>query len=123
MLRMISNNTSDYVATDLIQNLWCLHHEKYGHLFPNEPHHCKEPCKFDHQNPPIQFGRRDHIYTQPRENQNVKLMLNSYVNLELLNEHSQVVQRRNSLGASNRGRPLLNNSSHEYSTMQRTEIS
>jgi len=28
MIRMISNNASDYVATDLLHNLWCLHDEK-----------------------------------------------------------------------------------------------
>ena len=28
MIRMISNNTSDYVATDLIHHLWCQHAEK-----------------------------------------------------------------------------------------------
>ena len=48
MIRMIANNTSDYVATDLIHNLWCQHHEKYGFLFPDEPHHSKMPCMFVH---------------------------------------------------------------------------
>lgn len=48
MIRMIANNTSDYVATDLIQHLWCQHHEKYGALFPDEPHQSKMPCVFVH---------------------------------------------------------------------------
>lgn len=48
MIRMIANNTSDYVATDLIQQLWCQHHEKYGALFPDEPHQSKMPCVFEH---------------------------------------------------------------------------
>ena len=49
MIRMIANNTSDYVATDLIHQLWCQHHEKYGALFPDEPHHSKTPCVFEHE--------------------------------------------------------------------------
>ena len=48
MIRMIGNNTSDYVATDLIRNLWCQHDEKYGHLFPDEPHNGRKPCTFEH---------------------------------------------------------------------------
>ena len=48
MIRMIANNTSDYVATDLIHHLWCQHHEKYGHKFENEPHQSMLPCLFDH---------------------------------------------------------------------------
>ena len=48
MIRMIGNNTSDYVATDLIHQLWCQHDEKYGHLFPDEPHQSKRPCTFIH---------------------------------------------------------------------------
>lgn len=53
MIRMISNNTSDYVATDLIHHLWCQHDEKYGHLFMtngiNEPHNSNRPCLFEHR--------------------------------------------------------------------------
>ncbi len=48
MLRMIANNTSDYVATDLIHHLWCQHDEKYGYLFLDEPHQSKTPCLFKH---------------------------------------------------------------------------
>ena len=48
MIRMIGNNTSDYVATDLIHQLWCQHDEKYGHLFPDEPHNSKRSCLFNH---------------------------------------------------------------------------
>ena len=49
MIRMIANNTSDYVATDLIHNLWCQHDEKYGFLFPDEPHAMeKKACIFNH---------------------------------------------------------------------------
>lgn len=49
MIRMIANNTSDYVATDLIHQLWCQHDEKYGFLFPNEPHaNSKRACLFNH---------------------------------------------------------------------------
>jgi hypothetical protein len=49
MIRMISNNTSDYVATDLIHCMWCQHAERYDYLFPNEPHHLtNEPCPFNH---------------------------------------------------------------------------
>lgn len=52
MLRLIANNASDYVATDLIHQLWCQHHEKYGHQFPEEPHKSSHfnPCTFVHQN-------------------------------------------------------------------------
>lgn len=35
---MIGENTGDYVATDLIHKLWCQHNEKYGAMFPQEPH-------------------------------------------------------------------------------------
>jgi len=46
---MIGNNTSDYVATDLIHQLWCQHDDKYGHLFPDEPHESTRiPCSFRH---------------------------------------------------------------------------
>jgi hypothetical protein len=49
MIRMIANNTSDYVATDLIHNLWCQHDEKYGCLFTEEgPHQSKTKCLFEH---------------------------------------------------------------------------
>lgn len=49
MIRMIGNNTSDYVATDLIQQLWCMHAESYDSLFSNEPHNYADiPCKFEH---------------------------------------------------------------------------
>jgi hypothetical protein len=48
MIRMIANNTSDYVATDLIQQLWCQHHEKYGSHFLDEPHQSKTKCTFEH---------------------------------------------------------------------------
>ncbi len=48
MLRMIANNTSDYVATDLVHQLWCQHHEKYGFLFLDEPHQSKTACSFKH---------------------------------------------------------------------------
>ena len=34
MIRMIANNTSDYVATDLIHHLWCQHADNYDKLFP-----------------------------------------------------------------------------------------
>ena len=49
MIRMIGNNTSDYVATDLIQQLWCQHAESYDSMFPGEPHAYPDiPCKFEH---------------------------------------------------------------------------
>ncbi len=49
MIRMIANNTSDYVATDLIHNLWCQHAENYDQLFPNDPHNIADiPCMFQH---------------------------------------------------------------------------
>ena len=50
MIRMIANNTSDYVATDVIHNLWCQHAEKYDRLFPDEPHTTDEDtvCTFEH---------------------------------------------------------------------------
>ena len=117
MLRMIANNTSDYVATDLIQNLWCLHHEKYGYLFPDEPHHCKQPCQFDHVNPPVHFARRDHIYSRIEpEDRSIELVLNSYTNLELLSDQNQVEELQLKL------RNRSNQSGHEYSIFERTEI-
>ena len=48
MIRMIANNTSDYVATDLIHQLWCQHDEKYGDQFFNEPHQSTVKCTFEH---------------------------------------------------------------------------
>ena len=50
---MIAENTNDYVATDVIHNLWCQHAEKYDENFPkNEPHFTKgKPCVFKHKNP------------------------------------------------------------------------
>lgn len=49
---MIAVNTSDYVATDVIHNLWCQHAEKYDIYFPkNEPHFTEgKPCVFKHRN-------------------------------------------------------------------------
>jgi hypothetical protein len=53
MIRMIANNTSDYVATDLIHNLWCKHAENYDQLFPNDPHNLPDvPCVFEHRKKP-----------------------------------------------------------------------
>ncbi len=49
IVRMIGNNTSDYVATDLIHQLWCQHDDHYGHMFPNEPHQSCNTCKFKHK--------------------------------------------------------------------------
>ena len=49
---------SDYVATDLIHQLWCQHHEKYGYKFPNEPHKSNKECTFKHKinkNIPINY--------------------------------------------------------------------
>ena len=36
------------MATDLIHNLWCMHDEKYGANFPDEPHRSKKNCLFQH---------------------------------------------------------------------------
>lgn len=52
ILRLIGNNVSDYVATDLIENLWCQHDEKYGALFPSEPHKAIKKCSFRHREEP-----------------------------------------------------------------------
>lgn len=50
MIRMIGNNTSDYVATDLIQQLWCKHADSYDSMFPTEPHSYPDiPCRFKHK--------------------------------------------------------------------------
>lgn len=50
MIRMIANNTSDYVATDLVHHLWCQHAENYDKLFPKDPHNIPDiPCPFDHK--------------------------------------------------------------------------
>ena len=50
MIRMIANNTSDYVATDLIHHLWCQHAENYDQLFPDDPHNIADvPCEYDHK--------------------------------------------------------------------------
>ena len=67
MIRMIGNNTSDYVATDLIHQLWCQHDDKYGHLFLDEPHQSKRPCTFIHKKKtkPINF-MTSHVYTEDR---------------------------------------------------------
>ncbi len=32
----------------MIHQLWCQHHEKYGSLFPNEPHQRSHTCTFKH---------------------------------------------------------------------------
>ncbi len=50
MIRMIANNTSDYVATDLIHHLWCQHAENYENLFPSDPHSVPDvKCRFKHK--------------------------------------------------------------------------
>ena len=50
MIRMIANNTSDYVATDLIHHLWCQHADNYDKLFPRDPHNIPDiPCPFEHR--------------------------------------------------------------------------
>ncbi len=76
MIRMIANNTSDYVATDLIHHLCnfylfnyhnikcmcnnnmfffcfkkgCQHAENYDKLFPKDPHNIPDiECPFDHK--------------------------------------------------------------------------
>ena len=38
IIRMIGENSGDYVATDLIHKMWCQHNDKYGDMFPQEPH-------------------------------------------------------------------------------------
>lgn len=35
----------------MIHQLWCQHHEKYGTLFPNEPHQSCLECNFKHKFP------------------------------------------------------------------------
>jgi hypothetical protein len=37
MIRVIGNNSSDFVATDLIQELWKKHYKKYSSKFTDEP--------------------------------------------------------------------------------------
>ncbi len=60
MIRMIANNTSDYVATDLIHNLWCKHAENYDQLFPNDPHNIPDvPCVFEHHKKPTKHSNDD----------------------------------------------------------------
>ncbi len=50
IIRLIAANSSDYVATDLIHQLWCQHDQTYGHYFPNEPHSINSSkCSFSHQ--------------------------------------------------------------------------
>ncbi|CAF0715290.1 unnamed protein product [Brachionus calyciflorus] len=51
MIRMIANNTSDFVATDLIHQLWCQHAENYDQLFSkDEPHNVDDSlCVFEHK--------------------------------------------------------------------------
>ena len=61
MIRMIANNTSDYVATDLIHQLWCQHDEKYGEQFFNEPHQSTVKCTFEHT-------KKDEATTMDRQN-------------------------------------------------------
>ena len=63
MIRMIGNNTSDYVATDLIHQLWCQHDEKYGHLFLDEPHQSKRPCTFIHSKDHTPIQKSANHYT------------------------------------------------------------
>jgi hypothetical protein len=72
MIRMVANNVSDYVATDLIHNLWCQHAEKYDILF-DSPHRFPGdlPCVFKHSDAipnddiSLQF---DDISNDPNEN-------------------------------------------------------
>jgi hypothetical protein len=55
MIRMIANNTSDYVAIDLIHHLWCQHDETYGKQYPKWlPHMYVDDfvCLYKHKNPP-----------------------------------------------------------------------
>jgi hypothetical protein len=50
MIRLIAANSSDYVATDLVHQLWCQHDEKYGHYFKGEPHSLdSSKCEFSHK--------------------------------------------------------------------------
>ena len=79
MIRMISNNTSDYVATDLIHHLWCLHDDKYGHLFMNneihEPHNSKMQCLYEHKK---KINNDDNIQTEiPSINRGITSNTNS----------------------------------------------
>lgn len=50
MIRMIANNTSDFVATDLIHNLWCQHADNYDRFFQDDPHTVDTTsCVFEHK--------------------------------------------------------------------------
>ena len=64
IIRMIANNTSDYVATDVIHQLWCQHADKYDRLFPDEPHRIAgdKPCVFKHIN--RQINQNTDIFIQ-----------------------------------------------------------
>ena len=65
IIRMIGNNTSDYVATDLIHQLWCQHHETYGHNFPDEPHQKCNTCTFKHAVPVACVPDSNYKYFDP----------------------------------------------------------
>lgn len=85
MIRMIGNNTSDYVATDLIRNLWCQHDEKYGHLFPDEPHNSHKPCTFNHtrvQEVKKMYSTGGDSYKYPEQESRIKIAPRSIINLD-----------------------------------------
>lgn len=50
MIRMIANNTSDFVATDLVHHLWCQHADNYDQCFQDDPHNVDDSfCQFEHK--------------------------------------------------------------------------
>ncbi len=118
MIRMIANNTSDYVATDLIHHLWCQHHEKYGTLFPDEPHQSKTPCNFEHKK--IE-KKQDEAFTVPPQKNQIPRELNErnqirYRYIERL-PNNYIIDNNNSTNVDVR---LTEN--NEYTNLIRNEM-
>lgn len=125
MIRMIANNTSDFVATDLVHHLWCQHADNYDQCFQDDPHNVDDSfCQFEHKkkekskqnvqiadNVQIIENNRDyfsfpHAMTQPNEHE-----------MERINNLSTLQNLMNQLSynrtASERNHSTLNNDNME----------
>lgn len=104
MIRMIANNTSDFVATDLVHNLWCQHADNYDRNFLDEPHNILDvPCQFEHKE------TKKYQENHSRQNMNQQQDENNYLNFgHVFNQmSSQDQESMNNLGAYNRFQSLI----------------
>ena len=113
MIRMIANNTSDYVATDVIHNLFCQHAEKYDRLFPDESHHIPggKPCKFKHTKKKI-FANKSN-----EQNQNQR----HFFNLTSENEQQQITTENEKPLKLNKKKVIINSSNNAFTNYSSDE--